>query len=203
MRIVKLVRLKIRACALLALTAGAVSPALALGEQLECVPYARELSGIQIRGDAHSWWDQAAERYVRSNRPRTGAVLSFRPQGNMRLGHVAVVSRIIDPRRVLVSHANWSTIDGRRGHIETDVPVEDVSERNDWSRVRVWYAPIGKLGTTAWPVNGFIYPDRADRAPAKSLPSPQLAAHVAPVSPVSIAGRADDPIGDLIARSLN
>ncbi|MFN7053646.1 MAG: hypothetical protein ACK4NH_16130, partial [Gemmobacter sp.] len=57
-------------------------------------------------------------------------------------------------------HANWSPIDGRRGQIEDDVRAVDVSEANDWSEVRVWYAPIGNLGTTAWPVNGFIYPDK-------------------------------------------
>jgi hypothetical protein len=33
----------------------------------------------------------------------------------------------------------------------------DVSAANDWSEVRVWYAPLGDLGTTVWPVEGFIY----------------------------------------------
>ena len=26
---------------------------------LQCVPYARQVSGIRIFGDAHTWWDQA------------------------------------------------------------------------------------------------------------------------------------------------
>lgn len=126
---------------------------------LQCVPYARQVSGIQIYGDALTWWDKAEGHYARGSRPKPGAVMSFRPHGNMELGHVAAVSRVIDSRTVLLRHANWSIIDGRRGQIENDVRAVDVSENNDWSAVRVWYAPIGALGTTAWPVNGFIYPE--------------------------------------------
>jgi surface antigen len=129
---------------------------------LQCVPYARERSGIQIYGDAHTWWHQAAGRYQRGTQPRVGAVMAFRPSGNMVLGHVAAVARVIDSRTVLLDHANWSPIDGRRGQIERGVKAVDVSPANDWSEVRVWYAPLGDLGTTAWPVAGFIYnePDR-------------------------------------------
>ncbi|MFN3456318.1 MAG: CHAP domain-containing protein [Novosphingobium sp.] len=127
---------------------------------LQCVPYAREVSGIQIHGDALTWWNQAEGRYARGHRPKVGAVMSFAPYGRMELGHVAAVSRVIDSRTVLLRHANWSPIDGRRGQIEDNVRAVDVSEANDWSEVRVWYAPIGNLGTTAWPVNGFIYPEK-------------------------------------------
>ena len=123
----------------------------------QCVPFARESSGIQLYGDAHTWWDQAEGRYARGRTPRVGAVMSFRPYRAMTLGHVAMVSRIIDSRTVLLRHANWSPIDGRRGQVEMDVRAVDVSPDNDWSEVRVWYAPIGDLGTTHWPVNGFIY----------------------------------------------
>ena len=31
---------------------------------LQCVPYARQVSGIRIYGDAHTWWDQAEGRYA-------------------------------------------------------------------------------------------------------------------------------------------
>ncbi len=134
----------------------------------ECVPIARSLSGIQIRGDAHTWWGQADGRYRRGNEPRRGAVLAFKPHGAMALGHVAAVSKVIDQRTILVTHSNWSRINGVRGQIERDVRVIDVSDDGDWSRVRVWYAPLGDLGTTQWPVHGFIYPD--GKAPM-SLPS--------------------------------
>ena len=153
---------------------------------LQCVPYARQVSGIRIFGDAHSWWDQAEGRYARGSTPRTGAVMAFRPQGNMRLGHVAAVSRIIDSRTVLLRHANWSPINGRRGQIEDDVRAVDVSPGNDWSTVRVWFAPVQALGTTHWPVQGFIYNRPADEGRDR---------------PAQWA-RGTDPIGDIIARSL-
>lgn len=154
--------------AIVAAFAASAQPALAgpaqpfaqeLPAYLECVPYARQVSGIQIYGDAWTWWDQAEGRYARGRSPKVGAVMHFQPHGNMRLGHVAAVSRVIDSRTVLLRHANWSPIEGRRGQVEDDVRAIDVSAANDWSEVRVWYAPLGDLGTTAWPVSGFIYPD--------------------------------------------
>lgn len=147
------------------------APAGALNEGLQCVPYARALSGVIIYGDAHSWWGQAEGKYDRGNDPRVGAVLAFPPYGNMRLGHVAAVRRLIDNRTIVISHANWSTIDGTRGHIEEDVRAVDVSEANDWSRVRVWYTPNEALGSTEWPVHGFIYPKqpRSDDVAQKAV----------------------------------
>lgn len=132
-------------------------------DYLQCVPFARSLSGIEIYGDAHSWWDKAAGKYRRGTTPAEGAVLSLPGHGSMRLGHVAVVRKIIDERNILISHANWSPINGRGGQIERRVAAQDVSKNNDWSKIRIWYAPIGKLGTTAFPVNGFIYPEREIR----------------------------------------
>ncbi|MFZ1741688.1 MAG: CHAP domain-containing protein [Pontixanthobacter sp.] len=138
---------------------------------LQCVPYAREQTGIQIYGDAHTWWDQADGKFARGNRPKVGAVMAFQPYRNMQLGHVAAVSKVIDSRTVLLRHSNWSPINGRRGQIENDVRAIDVSPGNDWSMVRVWYDPIQDLGTTPWPVQGFIYPDKA-----RSFAQPQRVA---------------------------
>lgn len=134
------------------------APAAALNEGLQCVPYARALSGVTIFGDAHTWWGQAEGKYDRGNAPKVGAVLAFQPHGKMRLGHVAAVREIVDDRTIIISHANWSTIGGVRGHIEEDVRAVDVSETNDWSQVRVWYTPNEAMGGTAWPAHGFIYP---------------------------------------------
>ena len=189
---------------------------------LQCVPYARQVSGIRIFGDAHTWWDQAAGKYARGTRPKVGAVMSFRPYGNMRLGHVAAVSRVLDSRTVLLRHANWSLIDGRRGQIEDDVRAIDVSEANDWSEVRVWFDPIQGLGTTHWPLNGFIYPDKGgDRleAPRMVLASADVrAARKSRIGSDFLKGielddkprktvaaarpgkRSADPIGEIIAR---
>ena len=145
-----------------------VTPALAIQfpepaprAHWECVPFARAISGVAIYGDAHTWWDQAEGRYKRGARPTVGAVMAFQPHNGMLLGHVAVVSGIIDARTITVSHANWSPINGTRGQIERNVAVRDVSERGDWSAVRVWFAPLCDLGSTAWPVHGFIYPGAA------------------------------------------
>ncbi|QIG81173.1 CHAP domain-containing protein [Stakelama tenebrarum] len=121
----------------------------------QCVTFARSVSGIEIYGNARTWWGQAAGRYDRGNTPEIGSVMSFRPIPRMPLGHVAMVSRIVSDREVLLTHANWS----RRGGVERDVRAIDVSPDNDWSQVRVWYAPIQALGGTTYPVNGFIYPE--------------------------------------------
>ncbi|MFM5917428.1 MAG: CHAP domain-containing protein [Novosphingobium sp.] len=134
---------------------------------LQCVPYARQVSGINIHGDAWTWWDQAEGRYARGFLPKVGAVMALRPHGNSHLGHVAAVSRIVDSRTILIRHANWSPINGRRGQIEDNVKVIDVSPANDWSQVRVWYAPIQALGGSVWPVQGFIYSGKPPKIAAK------------------------------------
>lgn len=158
--------------------ASGIAAAQELPPYLQCVPYARQQSGIQIYGDAYSWWDQAEGRYARGHSPRVGAVMAFRPHRNMRLGHVAAVSKIIDSRTVLLDHANWSPINGRRGQIERGVIAVDVSPANDWSQVRVWYDPIQAVGKTAWPVAGFIYADGA--APERADPPVRIARNEAP-----------------------
>ncbi|WP_088182331.1 CHAP domain-containing protein [Sphingobium sp. Z007] len=124
---------------------------------LQCVPYARIVSGVAIKGDALTWWDQAASQYKRGTKPKKGAVLAFRPNGPMVLGHVAVVSKILGDRRVLIRHANWSV----PGAIEEDVLAIDVSADGDWSQVRVWHSPTGQMGARTNPTYGFIYPAKA------------------------------------------
>lgn len=174
--------------ALVAALIVAPCPAAAQDAMLQCVPYARQVSGIQIYGDAHSWWQQADGRYDRGKRPAPGAVMAFKPHRSMQLGHVATVSKVVDSRRVLLDHANWSPINGRKGQIERNVLAEDVSAGNDWSEVRVWFSPIGGLGTTRYPVHGFIYPQ--GRAP-RALPEPpvQIASADQPGSGLSRADR--------------
>ncbi len=167
---IRALRSGLAACALFGATTplGAIPlPEPASRYHWECVPFARAVSGIQIYGDALTWWDQAEGRYRRGNRPRIGAVMAFIPYGRMELGHVATVSDIVDARTILITHANWSPINGRRGQVERDVKVIDVSEAGDWSAVRVWYAPNEDLGGTAWPVHGFIYP-------SGSAPTPEI-----------------------------
>jgi len=178
-----------------------VSSALA-DRYWQCVPFARLVSGIQIFGDAHTWWRQATGRYETGVAPRAGSVLCFKPSGSMSLGHVAVVS-----------HANWSRIGGARGQIERDVTVIDVSPAGDWSRVKVWYDSARDIGSSTYPTYGFIYQDaqavrlassqfnfaqNAALTVAQSAAS-QVASTVRPgASPLSILGQAADA-GDRIA----
>jgi surface antigen len=131
----------------------------------QCAPYAREISGIQIRGNANTWWSQAAGRYERGRAPKEGAVLAFEATRRMRVGHVAMVSKVVSEREVLLTHANWS----RRGGIERDVRAVDVSAANDWSMVKVWYGPQHGLGTSAYPARGFIYSGHAPAPPAVEM----------------------------------
>lgn len=165
---------------------------------LQCVPYARQVSGIQIYGDAWTWWAQAEGRYSRGYRPKVGAVMALRPHGNSRLGHVAAVSRIIDARTILIRHANWSPINGRRGQIEDNVRAIDVSPGNDWTMVRIWYAPIQALGGSEWPVQGFIYPAKPARGEAASRPAPPKPAMMQSAS----QRRSKDPIADIIGKKM-
>lgn len=173
-----------RIALLIVMLCGMTGTATATG-YLQCVPFARAESGIDIRGNAHSWWQQAAGRYERGQEPQVGAVMAFAPTPSMPIGHVAVVSRIVSDREILISHANWSPINGRRGQIERNVQVIDVSAQGDWSVVRVWYAPIGGLGTRTNPIRGFIYPGAA--APARTIEQPGSSATLAAIA-ASVAG---------------
>ena len=130
----------------------------------QCVTFARMFSGIEIFGDAHTWWSQAQSRFQTGERPRTGAVLAFQSSGRMSRGHVAVVSEVLTDRVIRVTHANWG---GSRGKVEENVTVVDVSDKGDWSAVKVWYNPINDLGTTVYPTYGFIY--KAPTQPSDGL----------------------------------
>ncbi|MBW8708056.1 MAG: CHAP domain-containing protein [Alphaproteobacteria bacterium] len=119
---------------------------------LQCVPYAREHSGIKIYGDAYTWWDKAAGKYPRGSLPEPGAVLVLNNYAGSNRGHVAVVRRVIGPREIRIDHANW--LDD--GSIYVNNPVEDVSSGNDWSLVRVYNLKTGGWGAKIYPVQGFI-----------------------------------------------
>jgi hypothetical protein len=160
----------LRALLLAGLAGLAAAPAAA---HLQCAPYARAESGIDIHGNAGTWWGQAAGHYRRGAEPQVGAVLAFQPTRAMPIGHVAVVAEVIDSRHILLNHANWSG----HGRIERGALAEDTSPNGDWSVVRVWYAPQHSLGLRTNPTFGFIYHDApADAAPASDFVSTIAAA---------------------------
>lgn len=119
--------------------------------RLQCVPYAREVSHIELEGDAFLWWAEAAGRYQRGHMPVVGSVLNFRSTSRMPLGHVAVVTAVLGAREILVTQANWVP-----GTVTNDVTVEDVSPDNNWSAVRVEYGNSSAMGSV-YPTYGFIY----------------------------------------------
>jgi surface antigen len=123
---------------------------------LQCVPYAREVSHIELTGNAYLWWAEAAGRYARGEAPQVGAVLNFRGVGRMPLGHVAVVTDVINSRTILVTQANWVA-----DRITNDVRIDDVSPDNNWTDVRVELGDSSTLGST-YPTYGFIYDKPAD-----------------------------------------
>jgi surface antigen len=124
---------------------------------ISCVPYARMVTGMNITGDARLWWQHAAGDYARGQQPEPGSVLAFQSSGGMRRGHVAVVSRLISPRQVLVDHANWEGPGIRKGTVMRGVSVVDVSDRNDWTQVRVQVGRDGDGFGRVYPTYGFIY----------------------------------------------
>jgi hypothetical protein len=122
---------------------------------VECAPFARALTGVQLSGAADDWWRQAAGRYQRAASPAVGGILVLRSSGRLPYGHVAVVTRVMSGRQVLVTQANWV-----HHRVTEDQPVIDVSPGNDWSVVRLWWPPSGQMGITEYPALGFILPDR-------------------------------------------
>jgi len=148
---------------------------------IQCVAFAKRDAGIEIAGNARDWWANAAGIYERGSRPEAGSVLSFRANGRMPLGHVAVVSRVADSRTIVIDQSHWNS-----GGITRDIEVKDVSENNDWTAVRVQLGHGGGFGSI-YPTHGFIYP-RPDTgeviANDSRAPMPTLAA-----APADLRGR--------------
>ena len=156
----------------------AAPPSTIEGTHLQCVPYARDHSGVSIFGNANTWWAKAAGVYARGDKPLLGSVMVLDGYSRHR-GHVAVVRSIYSPREIHIDHANW--LDD--GAIYVNDPVMDVSADNDWSQVKVWNIRSGSWGTRTYHVEGFIGPGREG--------APVVAANDRPVT--------DDPIARQIA----
>jgi surface antigen len=142
---------------------------------VQCVTFARSATGVELTGNAVNWWGEAKDSYARGNVPEPNAILSFRASGRMRLGHVAVVSEIINSREIDVDHAHWAG-----GGISRRVSVIDVSPSNDWTAVRVSIGHGGTYGSI-YPTNGFIY----DRAPGTTAPTAKVLPVAAPLPDIN------------------
>lgn len=150
------------------------------GGGISCVPFARNETGIELVGNAWSWWSNAEGVYARGNRPEPGSILAFRATGHMRLGHVAAVNEIVNSREILIDHANWSS----RGAVARDIPVIDISPNNDWTLVRVALGDGYEFGS-AYPTYGFIY----DRPEVSGQPTAALPANQARLQVTTAAER--------------
>ena len=47
------------------------------GYGISCVPYARNVTGMAVSGNAWQWWNSSAGTYERGARPEAGSVLNF------------------------------------------------------------------------------------------------------------------------------
>lgn len=136
----------------------AISNAKALrskGKKVWCVPFARDASGVDIRGNAGTWWRQAKDKYARGHDPVIGAVMAFSSTRKLPMGHVAVVSQVVSDREILIDHANWSP-----SKVSLGMKVVDVSSKGDWSAVRV--ASNGSSLGRTYPIDGFIWNTSAE-----------------------------------------
>lgn len=146
-----MVLVAVASCGGTSVASGDLSPSVAS----ECVPFARAVAEVPIYGNAADWWTRAAGKYTRSSAPKVGSVLVFRRSSRLAYGHVAVVSRVVSSRRILLTHANWVP-----HRVNADVLSIDVSPSNDWSQVRVWWPPSQRMGSGIYPAYGFIHNNR-------------------------------------------
>ena len=121
-----------------------------------CVEFVHKASDFHLSGNAWQWWRAAAGVYDRGKTPEPNAVLVFDRSGHMNLGHVALVSTLIDSRTIEIDHANWSVGRTGRGKIARNMRVVDVSAHNDWTSVRVWNDVVHGFGRP-YKALGFIY----------------------------------------------
>lgn len=120
----------------------------------QCVPFARKVSGINIHGNAHTWWHKAKPENKLS-RPEIGAVMVLSKTRRLRLGHLAVVTEIISPTQINVTHTNWGKSRSQRHIVYESMRVKDVSRNNDWSSAVFWN-PYTKSFGSPYKVSGFI-----------------------------------------------
>ena len=129
----------------------------------QCAPFVREITGIPLRGDAWTWWDQAAGRFERGAAPKVDSVLVLRATDQLPYGHVAIVRRVVGPREITVTHADWGGDDPTRRLVHDSMPVVDVSPANDWSELRFWNPGARAFGKV-YAAYGFIYPSAGSEA---------------------------------------
>ena len=124
----------------------------------QCVPYARDVSGVNIYGNAHTWWSQAAIKgYERGNVPQKGAVFVLAKTAKLSYGHLSVVKKVKNSRLITVTHSNWGDGPISRRMVYKSMKLKDVSVQNNWTQVKFWNPEIDAYGLP-YAAYGFIYP---------------------------------------------
>lgn len=142
-------------CASSSESAGPYATYYKVPKPVQCVPYARDVSGINIMGDAHTWWAKAEQQnFKRGRAPVPGAVLVLSKTEKLRHGHLGVVKNVVGPRDIDITHSNWGSDKQSRSLIYKSMRVKDVSPKNDWTLLRFWN---GKSFGAPYPAHGFIY----------------------------------------------
>lgn len=122
----------------------------------QCVPFARRASGIEIYGDAHTWWYKS-DKSKRRKRPKAGAVMVLSKTRRLSRGHLAVVKEIVNKREINVTHTNWGHNHDTRRVVYESMRVKDVSHAGDWSSAIFWNKHTNNFGSP-YKVSGFILP---------------------------------------------
>lgn len=156
-----------------ALAAVAVAAAPSPAWAVECVQFVKdELAKSYptrdfsaLHGNAADWYRNAKKAHgtsVVGALPSKGAVMVFAGSGDAAsfpryasfasgsLGHVALVSKVVNGQNILVDHSNW-----RRGVTDRNVPV---TTSDNWTTASVYNVETRTMGGGRWAVAGFISP---------------------------------------------
>ena len=125
-------------------------PAANAASGLSCVPFARsDIPASRRRERPGNGGTTLPASTPAAGALRQAAMLTFRSNGRMRLGHVAVVSRVINPREIESKlHANW-WVPAHTAALR-NIPVVDVSGASDWTAGarRPWPDPATTAAST-------------------------------------------------------
>lgn len=130
-----------------------------IAHAIQCVDYIKEKHPQYkgMTGNAKTWWTQT-DKVTQQQTPSVGSVLVF-PGPNVAYGHVAYVTKLVSSKEILVNHANWNRDTGKAdGTIWTNVRVQDVSEKGNWTKVKIEYGNKGAFGSTPFATYGFVVP---------------------------------------------
>ena len=103
------------------------------------------LGGLPQRGDMN-----------RGGKPKVGSVLVLKRTGRNRYGHIAVVTRILGSREIIIDHANWLN----RGRLHLGTPVREFRPTTIGRRCGSGIHPGISMACAATPLTASSIPSR-------------------------------------------